>query len=112
MPWDKTRYPPNWKDLRMQRLEIANNCCEHCGIPNGTPKPTRKNPNNKIVLTTAHLDHDSENWDITIDRLRSLCQGCHLKYDLHRHIQKRKYGKDVFKTQPDLFTNQPTTENE
>lgn len=92
----------------MQRLEIANNCCEHCGIPNGTPKPTRKNPNNKIVLTTAHLDHDPENWDITIDRLRSLCQGCHLKYDLHRHIQKRKYGKDVFKTQPDLFTDQPT----
>lgn len=48
----------------------------------------------KIVLTTAHLDHDKHNHEITIDRLRAWCQKCHLQYDLPRHIQNRKYGRN------------------
>lgn len=45
----------------------------------------------KVVLTVAHLDHDKTNnrfWN-----LAALCQKCHLGYDLHRHIRKRKYGE-------------------
>lgn len=35
----------------------------------------------KVILTIAHLDHDEENWDVELDRLRALCQLCHLQYD-------------------------------
>ena len=35
----------------------------------------------KVVLTTAHLDHDELNWDVSLDRLAHLCQMCHLRYD-------------------------------
>jgi hypothetical protein len=38
----------------------------------------------KIVLTIAHLDHDTANNDL--QNLKALCQKCHLNYDsgLHR----------------------------
>ena len=35
----------------------------------------------KVVLTVAHLDHDEENHDVKDDRLKALCQPCHLNYD-------------------------------
>ena len=56
-----------------------------------------------IVLTIAHLDHDKENWDVPDDRLAALCQACHLKYDLQRHIANRKYGRNHRKQQYRLF---------
>ena len=37
MPIDYSRYPPNWKTEIVPRiLERANNCCENCGIKNGS----------------------------------------------------------------------------
>lgn len=56
----------------------------------------------QIILTIAHLDHDAQNWEVSDDRLAALCQACHLKYDLHRHVWKRKFGLGVF-NQPTLF---------
>jgi len=44
--------------------------------------------NVKVVLTVAHLDHDEENWDVRDDRLKALCQYCHLNYDA-----KEKYRR-------------------
>ena len=44
----------------------------------------------KIVLTIAHLDHDAENHDVTDDRLKAMCQRCHLGYDMPNHIANRK----------------------
>jgi hypothetical protein len=35
----------------------------------------------KVILTIAHLDHDEENENISDDRLKALCQLCHLRYD-------------------------------
>jgi len=35
----------------------------------------------KVVLTIAHLDHDSENHKVKDSRLKALCQYCHLNYD-------------------------------
>lgn len=35
----------------------------------------------KVVLTVAHLDHDETNVTVQLDRLRALCQACHLRYD-------------------------------
>lgn len=33
----------------------------------------------RVILTIAHLDHDPRDTDL--DRLRALCQRCHLTYD-------------------------------
>lgn len=44
----------------------------------------------KIVLTVAHLDHDPCNHAVSLERLRALCQSCHLAFDNPRHVANRK----------------------
>ena len=48
----------------------------------------------KVVLTIAHLDHDETNHDVEDDRLKAMCQYCHLNYDAsekyRRAISKAK----------------------
>lgn len=48
----------------------------------------RKSKIIKVVLTVAHLDHDEENHDVSYDRLKAMCQWCHLNYDA-----KEKYRR-------------------
>jgi hypothetical protein len=48
-------------------------------------RPVRKI---KVVLTVAHLDHDETNHYVSLDRLKALCQACHLRYD-----SKEKYRR-------------------
>lgn len=116
MPINYKEYPPNWKtEIRPAILERAKNCCEECGAPNHeliyrsikgksdwilTPEGHEADvlaldgfKSTKIILTIAHLDHDKLNHNVKLDRLKALCQRCHLKYDLNRHIQNRKYGR-------------------
>ncbi len=118
MPIDYKRYPPNWKELRAQVIIRANNKCEFCGVGNGligqrdkdgtfhelTPMQTEAaaldgEKTIRIVLTVAHLDHDEENHNVTIDRLRALCQRCHLNYDRDEKKRRRINKKAV----SDLF---------
>ena len=47
----------------------------------------------KVILTIAHLDHDKLNHDVKLDRLKALCQRCHLLYDKNHHAANRKYGR-------------------
>ena len=42
----------------------------------------------RVVLTIAHLDHDETNHTVNHDRLKALCQICHLRYDA-----KEKYRR-------------------
>lgn len=42
----------------------------------------------KVILTIAHLDHDENNHEVSDDRLKALCQLCHLRYDA-----KEKYRR-------------------
>lgn len=97
---DYKKYPPNWKQIRARILQREKNCCAWCGVPNGAMLDHGRY---KCVLTIAHLDHDEENWEVKDERLAALCQACHLKYDRWRHVMKRKYGTDFFKTQPHIF---------
>jgi len=99
-PENKSRYPSNWKQIREQILERANNCCEFCGVRNySTVIRNYKSmlPNGKwykqvrIVLTIAHLDHTPENCDPS--NLRALCQKCHLSYDAKHHAATAKNTK-------------------
>lgn len=41
----------------------------------------------RVVISTAHLDHDSANRDPA--NLRALCQRCHLQHDLAHHLRQR-----------------------
>jgi hypothetical protein len=109
MPIDYSKYPPNWKtEIRPRILERASNCCENCGVRNSVEiRRNKLNPAHymyqedvedkpdiqkqaidlmfdkpiKVILTVAHLDHDPENWEVSDDRLKALCQRCHLNYD-------------------------------
>jgi hypothetical protein len=114
MPIDYKRYPPNWlTEIRPRILKRANNQCEqpncdfkhleevwavkHKGKTIGwfrdydeaTPNIVKSPPKKlKVILTIAHLDHDEENLNISDDRLKAMCQLCHLRYDA-----KEKYRR-------------------
>lgn len=53
----------------------------------------------KIVLTIAHLDHDTENSDYS--NLKALCQRCHNRYDRANRNKNIKEKKLLI--QPQLF---------
>lgn len=55
-----------------------------CLVPN--PKKV------KVIITVAHLDHDESNPDVQDDRLLSMCQICHLRYDAKEKYRRRKDG--------------------
>lgn len=44
----------------------------------------------EVILTIAHLDHDEENHEVKLERLKALCQLCHLRYDA-----KEKYRRSL-----------------
>lgn len=100
MPIDYKRYPQNWKAEIVPRIRKRDgHKCTVCGVKgNVFPKRGEK----RIVLTTAHLDHDEDNWDVSDDRLATMCPGCHLAYDRHDNLYRQRYGKDYRKTIPQI----------
>jgi hypothetical protein len=125
MPINYKEYPKDWKIIRQRILLRADNKCEFCGLPNNSLiHRTGKGINDwvywpegmesecssidglkstKVVLTIAHLDHDKSNENVSDDRLKALCQKCHLQYDMPRHIQNRKNNLDKKRNQNSLF---------
>ena len=115
MPVDPSAYPPDWPEIsrriRFERAECRCECrgeCGHkhpggrCNAPHGETvfrsraapwlwraKPCEDCYPVRIILTTAHLDHDRQNSDEA--NLRALCQFCHLNHDrLHRAALERQ----------------------
>ena len=43
-------------------------------------------------LTIAYLDHDEINYDVKDDRLKALCQYCHLNYDAKEKYRRACMG--------------------
>ena len=43
-----------------------------------------------FILTIAHLDHDETNYNVTDDRLKAMCQLCHLRYDAEEKKRRLK----------------------
>lgn len=80
MPFHKERYPANWKEISLRIRARADGKCEFCGAENYKPHPIT---GSKVVLTVAHLDHNPQN--CADENLKSLCQRCHLRYDLEHH---------------------------
>lgn len=105
MPCDYADYHPDWKSIRRQILDQADDKCEFCGVPNHAW--IQRNVRGEwmlyeelsgwnsdagwhwigsydiepvdIVLTVAHLCHEPACYDPT--HLRALCQKCHNAYD-------------------------------
>ena len=101
-PCNYSDYHPDWKSIRRQILDQADHCCEFCGVANMARG--RRDEHGvfvtadedtcdewfwserrcfRIVLTIAHLCHDTTCYDPT--HLRALCQKCHLAYDVEHH---------------------------
>ena len=49
------------------------------------------------MLTIAHLDHDKENWAVKDERLKALCQRCHLRYDSEHHQKNAARTRELKK---------------
>lgn len=84
---DRSKYPDNWEEISAWvRFERARGRCEgspaypDCQAVHGEPHPVT---GSIVVLTTAHLDHDPLNNDLS--NLRAMCQRCHLTYDAKHH---------------------------
>jgi hypothetical protein len=112
MPMNRKNYPPNWDALSREVRERDGQRCactgqcrdEHpggrCGAPNGRwimRHPARpaewrlpgegtlglyRSPI-RVILTVAHLCHDSRCADP--GHLRAMCQRCHLRLDAPQH---------------------------
>jgi hypothetical protein len=94
MPVDWSRYPPDWKAIVARVAERSGGRCEcrgECGTPScasqcaAVNKQPHPETGSRVVLTTAHLDHDTMHNDLS--NLRHLCQRCHLRYDARLHAQ-------------------------
>jgi hypothetical protein len=97
VPWDRSKYPADWEERRARVLERSGGQCEctgECGLHpdrgNGPRRCVEQNGHKakwakgKVVLTTAHLDEDGP-LDCPDDRLKAMCQRCHLRMDMRMH---------------------------
>lgn len=100
-PENRDRYPADWRviseRIRFQRAKGRCECDGRCGRPtdhlasdgrclnvHGLPA---YGTGSKVVLTTAHLQHEPERCED--DDLMAMCQGCHLHYDREHHAETR-----------------------
>ena len=92
MPVDWKRYPKEWKDISRRIRERDNDCCRSCGVEQGMPHPVTQRT---VILTVAHLgtEHSDgrpgdkhDKMDVRDENLASLCQRCHLRFDVDEHV--------------------------
>ena len=85
------KYPPNWNShIRPFIIERDNNTCQVCGVKAGEEYISPKGKTIKARLAVAHLDHDAENHNVSMDRLLLMCNCCHLAYDAEDNMIKAK----------------------
>lgn len=116
-------YPRNWKAIVERVRERSGNRCEWpgCGLVNGVQgvrifDAFEEAPELyaigdeylgvkvfRVVLTTAHLDHDPTNCEL--NNLRHWCQMHHLRYDAKHHAETARATREAqaLRLQPVLF---------
>ena len=91
MPMNRAQYHPDWESISRQIREQAGWRCEgsprfpDCRAEHGNPHPVT---GSRVVLTVAHLDHNTANNDPA--NLRAMCQRCHLTYDAAHHASNAR----------------------
>ena len=84
---NKDLYPKDWPAISKAIRARAGDICEWdgCTACNRAPHPIT---GSKVVLTTAHLDHDPTNCDPA--NLLALCQLHHNRYDNPTRVAGRQ----------------------
>ena len=67
----------------------------------GEMDETGRRPMTKIILTIAHLDHDTANNEP--ENLKALCQYHHLAYDKHLHQSNSRETRNKKRKQTELI---------
>lgn len=115
MPFDRSKYPPNWEEIAREVKDRAGWKCEECGRPCRKPGQTWRefvatlSPDRdwlwyretyedvggevvekpgRFVLTTAHIDPDPMNCNPA--NLKALCPKCHNALDAPMRSRNRK----------------------
>lgn len=114
MPWDRSKYPKNWREVVALVRERSGNRCEcqgECGLHKTTPGPRRCVETNgsdarwakgRVVLTTAHLCECDPPCGIP-EHLKHMCQRCHLRVDVKLHMRHAKETRERKVGQKRLF---------
>lgn len=74
----------NFETANLQPKTIESRKNKVTGKSETVPNPKKV----KVILTVAHLDHDETNHEVDDERLKAMCQLCHLRYDA-----KEKYKR-------------------
>lgn len=126
-PENVEKYPKNWKAIVEQVRKRSGDRCEWpgCGLenhgwivrhPDWSAESLVCEPFDrdmyevgggrvvKVILTTAHLDHDPTNSGLS--NLRHWCQMHHLRYDAKHHAETARATREAMdiRTQLRLFT--------
>lgn len=81
MPMNRADYPIDWESLSRRVKDEQGWQCLWCSATHGMLHPLT---GSKVVLTTAHIDHNNTN--NARENLAALCQRCHLKHDHKQHM--------------------------
>jgi 5-methylcytosine-specific restriction endonuclease McrA len=120
MPIDPSEYPPDWPEISQRIRDRDGHCCKFCGVAQhatgwrdqrgnfhalaeGQTAPASVKTV-RIVLTVAHLDHDTANNGD--ENLAALCQRCHLRHDRKQHratAGRRRRGRRRLSGQMELL---------
>lgn len=140
MPCDYSKYPKNWKLIRNEILERAQNRCEcagECGaelsriLPSGTiligdhqhealPVEINLNPGatwddnslkyrciethlnkpktfggRRVILTIAHTNPSRNTRCVQRNKLKAMCQACHLRFDRKNKSKKEATNENL-----------------
>lgn len=85
---NKKLYPADWPAISARVKLEAGGKCEICDAMDGRPHPVT---GSKVVLTTAHLDHNPAN--NARENLLALCQRCHNRIDKWHRKNSRAVTK-------------------
>lgn len=112
MPFDRKKYPVSWEEfsteIRFKRAGGQCECSGECGLHDGRDlfftQAKRceerhgfpaKWATGQIVLTVAHLNRADgpckcDPRCAVAEHVKAMCQRCHLRYDIERHVANRK----------------------
>jgi hypothetical protein len=95
MPYDRSRYPPDWDHRRAADLARVSYRCQgtprypECRAVHGEPHPVT---GSRVVLTRGHLNHDAS--DDRPENIRVWCQRCHLTFDAAHHAETARQTRE------------------